>query len=380
MQKKVLFVITKSNWGGAQRYVFDLATRLPKEEFEAVVAFGGTGEKGAEVGALAQKLQEANIRSIVVSSFVRNFSLAQDFSAVPELVKIFKTEKPDIVHLNSSKAGGVGALAARLAGVKNIIFTSHGLPWDEDRNIVAKAFILALSWATFLLCHRVIAISEDNAKRARRLLGCANKVTLIHNGIAPIVFLAREAARQTLNLPQEKIVIGAVGELTWNKGYHTLVRAAGILKREGKEFLLSIIGEGEERLFIETLIAEEDIADRVVLHGFVPEAATYLKAFDIFSLSSIKEGLPYVLLEAAQAHLPVVGSRISGIQDIAQEWVSGLLFEPKNEHALAVALRSLIDDAPLRERLSQALFERSQKEFSLEAMVENTAQLYRSAS
>lgn len=376
MKKKVLYIITKSNWGGAQRYVFDLASRLPEEQFEAVVALGGTGEKDATPGMLAEKLQEKNIRTIVVSSFMRDISPLQDIRALPELVRIFKEERPAVVHLNSSKAGGIGALAARIVGVKNIIFTSHGLPWDEDRNFFSRGLIFLATWITFLLCHKVITISKDNLRRARRLPGCGRKVELVYNGIAPVELLPREPAREALGIALDQLIIGAVGELTWNKGYHTLIRAAGILKREGKNFSLSIIGEGEERDFIETLIAEEDVGDRVRLHGYMPDAARYLPAFDIFVLSSLKEGLPYVLLEAAQARLGVVGSRIPGISDIVEEWVSGLLFEAKNEHALAAALRALIDDVPLRQRLAQVLWERSQKEFSIEAMAARTTALY----
>src|SRR3989339_303916 len=129
--KKVLFIITKSNFGGAQRYVYDIATHLDKERFVPVVALGGTGEKHAPQGILQHLLEEKNIRIHSVKHFMRNMSFIQDVSAFFELLRILKKERPDVLHVTSSKAGGLGALAGRVAQVPTIIFTSHGLAYDE---------------------------------------------------------------------------------------------------------------------------------------------------------------------------------------------------------------------------------------------------------
>jgi glycosyltransferase involved in cell wall biosynthesis len=200
--KKVLFVITKSNWGGAQRYVYNLATSLPKEQFDVVVAFGGTGAAHTSPGELQAKLRAAGIRTIEVATFARNVSFGNDLKSVFILRDIFKAEKPDVVHLNSSKAGGVGALAARLAGVPTIIFTSHGLAWDEDRNPLATLLIYIFSQLTFLLCHRVILISKDNYARAHSIFGGA-KYVFIPNGIPELTFQTRDSARSELQLRAE---------------------------------------------------------------------------------------------------------------------------------------------------------------------------------
>jgi len=126
-RRKILFVITKSNWGGAQRYVFDLATNLPKDKFEVVVAFGGTGEPGAQTGMLHKKLEGAGVRTITLTYFTRNIFLLFDIRAFFELISLLRKERPDILHLNSSKAGGFGSVAGRVTLIPNIIFTSHGL-------------------------------------------------------------------------------------------------------------------------------------------------------------------------------------------------------------------------------------------------------------
>lgn len=374
--KKVLLTITKSNFGGAQRYVFDLATTLSKQEFDVSVVLGGTGAAHAASGTLEEKLHDARIPTFFVQAFMRDISLRQEWRALRELVTLYRKEKPDIVHLNSSKAGGLGALAARIARVPRIVFTVHGLPQDEDRSVLTRMLIALATWASFLLSHRVIAISQNNFKRIQKFPFCRHKVHLVHNGIAPAHALEQTEARNALEIPSGITVIGTLGELTWNKNYPVLIRAAGILKREGKEFLVCIIGDGEEAAFLQTLAEEVGVAEHIRFLGFVPDARKYMQAFDLFVLPSLKEGLPYVLLEAGAAKLPVVGSRIPGIEEVITHKETGLLFDVHNERTLADALTLMCDDIFLRDTVSTALQKKVQNEFSLARMAEKTAKIY----
>lgn len=301
-KKKVTYVITKANWGGAQRYVYDLATALPRDQFDVSVAFG-------QPGKLAEDLQKSGIKTFPILSLQRDVSLGADIRSFFELRQLFKKEQPDVVHLNSSKAGGVGALAARLAGVPNIIFTSHGLAWDEDRNIFAKVAIYIATRITFLLSHKVITISKDNYDRARQCPLCRHKINLIYNGIQPMIFGSGEKIRAAL--PAGATITGTIGELTKNKNQIALIEQA----RNNPDMYVAIVGEGELRGMLEAKIKGCGLESRVKLFGFLP-AADVLKGFDEFALPSIKEGLPYVLLEAKQAGLAIVANRVGGVGEI----------------------------------------------------------------
>ncbi|MCX6786805.1 MAG: glycosyltransferase [Candidatus Kaiserbacteria bacterium] len=308
-RKKILFVITKSNWGGAQRYVYDLATALPKDRFETKVILGGTGEAGANPGVLEIKLNEQGIPRVWIKEFMRDISFEQEWKVYDLLVEIFKKENPDAVHLNSSKAGGIGALAARRAGVKNIIFTVHGWPFLEDRSIFAKAIIWMASWVTALLCHKVICISEFDLKIAREMPFVRKKAFLIYNGIAPINFGSGYAVRKYF--PTGVKITGTIGELNKNKNQIALIDQA----RKDPDLYVAIVGSGEDINMLTEKIKEYGLKDRVQLLGFVP-ASEALKGFDAFALPSIKEGLPYVLLEAKLAGLPIVANRVGGVGEI----------------------------------------------------------------
>ncbi|MFM2330711.1 MAG: hypothetical protein RLZZ26_218, partial [Candidatus Parcubacteria bacterium] len=309
-KRKILFVITKSNWGGAQRYVYDLATNLPKEQFEVAVALGGTGEAGASTGVLAERLADADVRTIFLGAFIRDISLVREWKVVGELIRIFKQERPDVVHLNSSKAGGLGALAARIAGVPRIVFTAHGWAHRENRSLVTRALIWVASWVTILLAHTVIAVSNYDYRDAPVLFS-RRKIKVIHNGIAlPLTLDSGDRIRSAF--PAGVRITGTIGDLSKNKNQISLVEQA---KRDIALYVAIVGDEGTERTHLESKIKEYGLKERVKIFGFIP-AHEVLKGFDAFALPSLKEGLPYVLLEAKAAGLPIEANRVGGVAEI----------------------------------------------------------------
>lgn len=302
-QKKILFVITKSNWGGAQRYVYDLATALPKDAFDVHVAFG-------QEGPLAKKLQEAHIPTFSLKALQRDVSLRADVMSFFELLRLFRAEKPDIVHLNSSKVAGLGAVAARLAGVPRIIFTAHGWPFWEQRNPIARGLIYFFSWLTALLSHTVIVVSNYDLSVAKHMPFVGRKTVRIYNGI-DMHFPLQPAEVIRRAFPEGARITGTVGELTRNKNQIALIEKA----KNNPEMYVAIVGDGEDRARLETKIKEYGLENRVKLFGFLP-ASEVLRGFDMFALPSLKEGLPYVLLEAKAAGLPIDANRVGGVGEI----------------------------------------------------------------
>ncbi|MDP2705269.1 MAG: glycosyltransferase family 4 protein [Patescibacteria group bacterium] len=376
-KKKILYVVTKSNWGGAQKYVYDLATSLPKDRFEVCVALGGSGEKNAEGGLLKNRLEDAGIKIVFIKNFLRDISLIHEIKAFFELVTIIKKEKPDVIHLNSSKAGGVGALAARLTGVKKIIFTVHGWPFNESRSFIVRVILWKLSWLSALLSTHVIVIGEQERKDAIRMPFISGKVVLVKNGIKTLEFLSREKARQELTIPQDALTIGSIGELTPNKNYLQLIKATEDLQKE--KLVLAIIGDGEQKTHIVDR-AEKILGNSLYygykMLGFKENAYKYLKAFDIFVLPSLKEGLPYTLLEAGLAGLPLIATDVGAISDIIPNENFGIAVKPRDNEALKNALETLLSDEEKRRNLGTAIQKHVQEEFSFETMVGKTVSLY----
>lgn len=372
---KVLFVITKSNWGGAQRYVYDLAAGLPQEQFEVAVALGGSG-------ALIQKLQERNIRVIPILSLIRDVSAKSDVGAFFELWSIIRSEKPDVVHLNSAKASGLGALAARLAGVPKIIFTAHGWAFNEDRSLLSRSVIKLFSWVTVLLTHKTIAVSEAVKNDTQKWPFIDDKVVTIKNGVTGTKFFEPEKARihlfarGNIRVPENAFVVGSIAELHNNKGLESAIEALAKLVVKNHSLYYFILGDGEEKERLNALVGQRGLQGRVFLLGFVDNASHYLSAFDAFILPSIKEGLPYVILEAGLAGLPVVASRVGGIPEVIEDGKTGLLVPARNPEAIAESVEKLVSTPPLAKRLGEALRERVQREFSLKRELDETIALY----
>ena len=375
---KILYLITKSNFGGAQKYVFELAVAARERGLNVIVACGGTGGKKAELGLLAEKLTAENIRVIPIKHFMRDMSLGNDIVAFFDVCRLIREERPQVLHVTSSKAGGIGALAGRLLRVPKIIFTSHGLTVDEIWRPRFQRFLIFIgTYYTIAAAHISIMISTETYARAKSMTGMKDKIAYIKNGITPVDFKTKEEARSLLELtiPQEHVLVGGIGELHPNKNWLQAVTAVAHLPHTVH---LAIIGSGEEYEVLQRQAKALGVADRVHLLGYIGDAATYVKAFDIFILPSKKEGLPYVILEAGLAGLPVVATDLPGNRDIIESGVHGFLIEPEHR-MLATSLEMLIRDPGMRRTLGAALQERVMSEFSVDHMVHETFTLYTSS-
>jgi glycosyltransferase involved in cell wall biosynthesis len=301
-KNKVLFLITKATWGGAQRYVYDLTTNLP-EQFEASVAFGDRGR-------LCALLEQNHVEIFCLSALGRDIAVISDIRSFFQIFSLLRKLRPNVIHLNSSKAAGLGALAARIAGVGKIITTIHGWPFKENRGALMRIFIYKMSWLTCMLSTKVIVVSKVDEEIGKRMWFVDKKIVYIPIGIKEIAFLSRDEAVRALSIAASGPRILTIAEFTHNKGIRYAIEAIAELKKRNVPAHYYVIGDGELRNELEMLVRKLNVSDRVVFLGFVENASNYLKAFDLFLLPSIKEGMPYVLLEAAQARLPIVCTNV----------------------------------------------------------------------
>lgn len=366
-RKKLLIVITKSNFGGAQRYVFDLSRSL-KESHDLVVAFGGEG-------LLAEKLKNEGVRTVAIPSLGRDVSVLKDLSSLFSLVSLIRKERPDVIHLNSSKIGVMGAVAAFLARSKaRTVFTAHAWAFNEDRNAISKAVIALLHWLTVFLCDKTIAVSDAVRRQIAGFPYIKDKVAVVHLGIDRPVYFGKKNARMLLDIPERSFVVGTIAELHPVKGLSYALKAIDGLSADVKYM---IIGEGSERAKLEEQIAKsERLRKSVRLAGFVPDAAQLLPAFDAFLLPSLSEAFGYVLLEAGLAGVPVIASAVGGIPEIVTDMESGILIHPKNVKEIERALVFLSSNKAAREKLGKALKDSAAARFSRQAMVEGTLRVY----
>lgn len=347
-KKSILYIITKSVWGGAQKYVHDLAVSLPKSEFDVFVAGGGRGP-------MAEKITSSGIPYFEIKSFRRDVSVFRDIFAFFEILSILFKTRPDIIHVSSAKAGGVAGIAFRLASLfrriplydhpketaTRAVFTAHGWTFNEVRPGWQIFLIKLFSKITCLFYDKIICVSEyDRQVAIKNKIAPEKKLITIHNGIKPEDY-------NFLERTEKEFTIGTIGEAVKNKGYEYLREAA----KSFPDVKLNIISNQ-------------------------PDAARYLKNFDIFVLPSLKEGLPYALLEAGLAELPVIATNVGGISEIVEKEKTGLLINPADPKEITEAVEKLIKDEKLRKTLAQNLRQKVLKEFSFEKMLQQTLAAY----
>jgi len=404
-KKNILYLITRAELGGAQRYVLDLANNL-QGEFNITVAFG----KQDTNGELAEKLKIAGINNYNIPHLKRAISPIDDFLALVEIIKLIKKIKPNIIHLNSSKISILGSIASLIIKFQvssfkfQVVYTVHGWVFNEPLPRWLKLFYFWAEKITALFKNKIICVSEfDRQIALTKKIAAALKLITIHNGLAPIEFYSKEEARQRIHsvIPASEpessvqhheqvsglrvkpamtsnLLIGSTGNLYKTKGFEHFIKASKIISEQKISATFIIIGEGEERKKLETLIRQNNLANDFILTGRINEAAKLLPAFDIYICSSVKEGLSYTIIEAMQAGLPIVATNVGGNSELIEDNITGLLAEAGNPESLAQKIIELIKNPALKNKLGQQAKLKAREEFCLEKMVEETKKAYSS--
>ncbi len=379
---KILYLITLSQWGGAQKYVTDLASYSKRQpNFEVSVAFGGE-----QNGQLKTTLEQNHITTHYLHHLQRQVNVLNDWRAFWQIVKLYQTLKPDIVHLNSSKAGALGAIASICCRVKikKIIYTVHGLVLNEPLNIFNKTFYWLAEWLSAKFKTRLIAVSEYDKQKLLHYKICpAHKITLIHNGIRlkNLKFLQQHQARLELKkmtttpIHHKTIWLGTVANLYPAKGLPYLIQAMRYIKSQDNHIVLFIIGYGPLRKNLTNLTHTYQLEGEVVLVGEIKNAYQYLKAFDLFILPSVKEGLSYTLMEALAAQLPILTTQVGGNAEIVEHQKNGLLVQPRHTQQLAEQTLKLLNHPPLCKKFAKNNSNKA-KYFDIQNMFTQTKKIY----
>jgi glycosyltransferase involved in cell wall biosynthesis len=373
--KKILYIITKANFGGAQRYVYELATHTAQSGHEVAVATGGTGE-------LTSRLHEASITTFTVAGLERDLGVTKELRALYSLFTLLRTYHPDVVHLNSGKAGVLGAFVAFLMRVETIVFTAHGWSFLEDRPRWWKLLVWLGSYVTSLCADHVIVVSEhDKTQTCMPLV--TKKISVIHTAITNFPTESRSEARASLFTPEVQVArardiwLVTAAELNHNKNHVTAIDAvAEFNSTHSTKIFYTIIGDGELRGALEEQVALRGLREQVHFAGYVADARTYLPAFDIFLLPSKKEGLPYALLEAGNVGLPCIASEVGGIPEVIANHESGFLINPENHMSIVTALTTILENPDTRTAYADTLKQHITEHFNLETMLQDTTVLY----
>jgi len=297
-----------------------------------------------------------------------------DWRVVAQLLAICRRERVALWHGHDYKSNALGLLLQQFWPMR-LVTTVHG--WvHETRRTPLYYWIDRLCLPRYEL---VICVSEDLRERC---LACGvppERCVLIENAIDTAEFsrhLSVGQAKERLGLPAERFLIGSVGRLSAEKGFDVLIRAVHQLLKAGADVELLIVGEGDERPSLEALIAELGVGQRCRLLGYRSDLRELYQALDLFALSSYREGLPNVILEAMALEVPVVATRIAGIPRLVRNGETGLLVTPGDVQDLAQAVCRLREQRELGDRLRQAGRALVEARYSFAARMQRIRELY----
>jgi glycosyltransferase involved in cell wall biosynthesis len=300
-----------------------------------------------------------------------------DYRIVRAIRKLQSEHGPfDIVHGHSSKGGALARLAALGTRAKTF-YTPHGLicldthlRWWKQGSYVAIERVL--SWFT----DGIIAVAPEEERAAAAMGLNPRKLTTIPNGLEPLELASRASARSAMGVSDKEVVIGFVGRLVEQKAPDVLLKSFARASTTAPNARLAIVGDGHLLNTLKAISRETRVQDKIIWLG-ERDAREVLAGFDLFALASRKEGLPYVVLEAMAAGLPVVATRSAGVEILVAPDANGIVVPRDDVDAFAGALSHLLQNPDLLIRFGAAS-RGAVARFSIDAMIDNTLSYYRS--
>lgn len=365
--------VLEATTGGMRRHLRLLTQHLDQERFalEAVVSIRRDPRFLEDVERI-----KAQGLPVHILPMVREIRPAADLRALLQLWRLLRRARYDIVHTHSAKAGFLGRLAARWAGVPVVLYTPHAFPFmmTSGRSFYAWLERLMAPYTT-----RFIAVSQgERAAGLAAGVGRPEQYVVIENGIDLAALRAepRTDRRSQWGLSAEEVVIGTAGRLVGQKGFCYLIAAVPRVLAAVPQAHFVIVGSGELEERLRQQAQQAGVAHRVHLVGWQEEICSCYEAFDLFVLPSLWEGCPYTLLEAMGCGRAVVVTRVAGCSDIVREGETGLLVPPAQPEALAEALIALAQDPSRRQEMGERGRQVVERRYSLERFITEMETLY----
>lgn len=363
---RVLNIVESITYGGVERRRLSLAKMLNKEEFELkIICTHYRGE-------IPERIKDCGVEVIAVGKLKNSF----DWEKHKKVIAIVKEFKPHIIHGAVFEGVTMATVAGIFCRVPLLIIEETSDPQNRSwrGNLLMRLFAF--------FADAVVGVSHASVNYLTGKLKISpKKVHLISNGVAIPREVSESESKQlkaTLGIDNGKIIIGSVGRMINDdtKRFSDLIKAVEILIQKGRNVQLILVGDGPERTNYEALVKKLDIEKHVVFEGYQDDTAKYYKIFDIFSLVSAHESFGLVLAEAMLSKLPVVATKVGGMQYIVENDKTGFLVEKYDVNAIAEKLELLCENASLRKEMGVSGYEKAISNYTEERYVTKVEELY----
>ena len=370
---RVLHIVTRMNTGGVAVLIANLMRNFDPREINARLL---TGSCDSSEEDYLEKVAR-DIPFTKIPSLRRAISPIKDIFAFFALAKEIRQFKPDVIHTHTSKAGLIGRIAGLVSAPKvKRIHTFHGHLLDGYFSKFNTALLVKFEFLLAKKTDRMIAMGNQvKLDLLAAGVGRENQFSVFFPGLLPAKVIQKVEARSQLNLDSDSVYCLFVGRLTKIKRPDRLLDTISELKKRGVPVKFIVAGDGDLRDSVDSRILEENLP--VTMLGWQKDTSAAFSSADIMILCSDNEAVSLVLIEGSQHSLPLVSTNVGSVIDVVVDNSTGYLTE-SSPIALADAIEKLARDAQLRKIMGEAGRARAAQYFSLERMLKDHADLYRS--
>lgn len=383
---KVLRIINRFNLGGPT-YNVGYLTKYLSDDFETLLVGGVKDESEASSDFIIENL---GLKPIIIPEIKREINIKNDYIAYKKIKQLIQEYKPDVVHTHASKAGALGRLAASACNVPVIVHTFHGHVFHSYFGKIKTYLYKSIERYLARKSSAIVVISEKQKHEIVDVYKVVNdeKVRVVPLGFDLMKFQInkaekRKAFRAEYKINDEEIVISIIGRLVPIKNHDLFLRGLKIVaEKTNKRIRALIIGDGESREVLENKANELGLLNTekniLTFTSWILDVDIALAGSDIVVLTSLNEGTPVSLIEAQAANVPVISSRVGGVENIVLEGETALLFDSGDVQGFSTHLLALVEQDDLRKRMQQHSWEHVKDKFHYTRLVGDIEGLYRS--
>ncbi len=372
MKKKIAIIITKLELGGAQKIALSLCKNINKDNFDIFLICG--------CGGMLDEEARHDTQVFFVKDLVRELNPIKDIKALLAIYKILKKEKPDIVHTHSSKAGILGRIAAKMAGIKYIIHAIHGFAFNDYQNKMKKYFYIFLE----KICAKIsdiliVECEQTKLKGLKYNIGKKEKYIKIPLGLNLDEFKnysQGKMLRKELSIKDDELLVSTIGPFKPQKNLSDFIKIANIVIKTNNKIKFAIAGDGDLRKNLENLITDLNLENSVFLLGWRRDIPNILYSSDIFLMTSLWEGMPVVSINTLYCGIPMIVNAVDGQIDLINDGVNGYLIKPFDIKTAAEKVLLLASNKNLRENISLKAKASIDETYSTEYMIKQHEKLY----
>lgn len=334
---KKLLLVSEPGSGGVKKNVLDIINNVDHNIFQIYLIYGNSRADTDYIETIEKYIQSYDLKAFEIRELKREINIKNDFISLIKIFKIILKIKPDIVHCHSSKAGVLGRIAAKFAGVNRIIYTPHSYIFQNPnlKYLKKKSFILLEKNLTKYFTDVVINVSKDEYDLAKKCDFNEKKLRIIHNGII--------TKNKTIKKTDTENLVVSITRFDEQKNPFELVKIAEKVNHKRNDIKFYIAGNGKLLNVVQQYIIDKKIKN-ILLLGYLSNVDEVLDKGKLFLSSSLYESFPYALLEALQSGLPVLCTNVIGNREVIEVNKTGWLYEVGDTDKAAEIICNVMDN------------------------------------